>query len=275
MLFLLGGLRPLEERLQKVLAQAGVASRRACEELIKEGKVKVNGKVVTQLGTKINPVKDKVEVAGKKLAAREEKVYLLLYKPVGYLSSVKDPKKRRTVMDLIKDVNERVYPVGRLDHDTEGLLLLTNDGELTYALTHPKHEVDKTYLAWVEGIPSAQKLEELRQGVNLEDGPTAPARVKLLDKQQDHALLEIVIHEGRNRQVRRMCEHIGHPVTALHRSRLGFLTLEGLGKGKYRYLAGKEIKQLKILAGIMKEQDKKTRRKTEGNVEKISRNVRK
>ncbi|MHB8172590.1 MAG: pseudouridine synthase [Thermincolia bacterium] len=260
----------MEERLQKVLAQAGVASRRACEELIKEGKVKVNGKVVTELGTKVNSAKDKVEVAGKRLSVKEDKVYVLLHKPVGYLSTVKDPKQRRTVMALIKDVKERVYPVGRLDHDTEGLLLLTNDGELTYALTHPKHEVDKTYLAWVEGIPAIQKIEQLRQGVTLEDGPTAPANVKSLDKQEGHALLEITIHEGRNRQVRRMCEYIGHPVIALQRTRLGFLTLEGLGKGKYRYLANKEIKELKILAGIFKEPDKKLKRKIEGNVKKVN-----
>jgi len=250
----------LEERLQKVLAQAGVASRRACEELIAAGKVKVNGKVITQLGTKVNPAKDQIEVEGKKLPPSEDKVYLLLYKPTGYLSSVEDPKGRRTVINLLKGVKARVYPVGRLDYDTEGLLLLTNDGDLTYALTHPKHEVDKTYLAWVEGVPSAQSLEKLRQGVTLEDGPTAPARVRALDKREGHTLLEITIHEGRNRQVRRMCEHIGHPVVALQRAKLGFLTLEGVSKGKFRYLSAGEVRQLKALAGL---RERKTTQKKE------------
>jgi len=240
----------LEERLQKVLANHGVASRRACEQLIKDGKVKVNGKVITELGTKVNPQKDKIYVEGKVLAKQEDKIYILLHKPVGYVSTVNDEKSRRIVLDLIKGVKERVYPVGRLDYDTEGLLLLTNDGDLTFALTHPKHQVDKTYLAWVEGIPSQVLLDKLADGVDLEDGRTAPAKVKLMDRQEGHSLLEIIIHEGRNRQVRRMCEFIGHPVTGLQRARFGFLTLEGVGKGKFRYLTKAEIRQLKELAGL-------------------------
>lgn len=221
------------ERLQKMMAQAGVASRRKSEELIRAGRVRVNGKVVTKMGVKVDPDQDLVEVDGKPITGREEpKVYLLLYKPRGYVTTAKDPQGRPTVLDLVH-VPQRVYPVGRLDYDTEGLLILTNDGDLTYRLTHPKHEVDKVYHALVAGHPPEDKLQQLRTGIMLEDGPTAPAKVRRLKKIQGNTLLEIIIHEGRNRQVRRMCEAIGHPVLHLKRVAIGDLTLGNLKPKQY------------------------------------------
>lgn len=237
------------ERLQKYLAHAGVASRRTCEELIQQGKVKVNGIVIREMGVKIDPEKDKVEVAGKTVKDEEEKVYLLLNKPKGYVTTLRDPQKRPKVIDLLKDVKVRVYPVGRLDYDTEGLLLLTNDGDITYKLTHPKHEIGKTYLVLVKGVPDQDKLKRFQKGLRLADGLTAPAKVKLLKKQGGNTLLEIIIYEGRNRQIRRMCETIGHPVLELKRASMGFLQLEGLETGKYRYLTKTEITKLKKLVG--------------------------
>lgn len=235
------------ERLQKFLARAGVASRRTSEELITQGKVKVNGQIVTVMGVKIDPAKDVIEVEGKKVKPEEKKVYILLNKPAGYVTTLRDPQKRPKVIDLLKDVKERIYPVGRLDFDTEGLLLLTNDGELTYALTHPKHEIGKTYLALVKGTPDRDKLKRFQRGLRLADGVTAPAKVRLLKKGKIGTLLEITIYEGRNRQIRRMCETIGHPVLELKRIKMGFLDLKGVETGKYRYLTGEEIKKLKKL----------------------------
>ena len=232
------------ERLQKVLAHAGIASRRKCEELILEGRVKVNGEIIKELGTKVGP-QDKVEVRGKLVTAPEEKVYLLINKPVGYVSTVYDPQRRPKVTDLVKEVKARVYPVGRLDFDTEGLLLLTNDGDLTYALTHPKHEFPKTYLVKVQGAPSQDKLDRFRKGLRLTDGKTAPAKVERQKKVGSNTLLEITIYEGRNRQIRRMCETLGHPVLELKRVRFGFLTLTGVETGKYRVLTKDEIDKLK------------------------------
>ncbi|NPV26288.1 MAG: rRNA pseudouridine synthase [Firmicutes bacterium] len=237
------------ERLQKVLAQAGIASRRRSEELILAGRVRVNGIIVNQLGMKVDWDRDVIEVDGRRLKKPVEPVYILLNKPVGYVTTVRDPQGRKKVTDLIRGVSERIYPVGRLDYDTEGLLLLTNDGELTYALTHPKHEVSKTYLAKVLGVPSPAKLRTLQRGVQLEDGKTAPARVRLLARIEGNALLEIQVHEGRNRQVRRMCEAIGHPVLELKRTQLAFLSLDGLRVGQYRHLTPAEVRKLKQLAG--------------------------
>jgi pseudouridine synthase len=238
------------ERLQKYLAHAGVASRRYCEELILQGKVAVNGQVVLELGTKVNPLEDTVTVDGKPVSPDQQSIYILLYKPGGYVSTVKDPEGRKTVIDLLSGQKQRVYPVGRLDYDTEGLILLTNDGELTHALTHPSRQVDKTYLAVVQGIPSANELEQLRRGILLTDGMTAPAQVSLIKAAGPKTWLEITIHEGRNRQVRRMCEQIGYPVLFLKRIRLGFLTLDGLTVGKYRLLLPQEVAELRSLAGI-------------------------
>ncbi|MEW6275493.1 MAG: pseudouridine synthase [Bacillota bacterium] len=236
------------ERLHKYLARAGVASRRKCEELIQAGLVKVNDQIVTRLGTSIDPAVDRVEVAGRPVQKPGEKVYILLNKPAGYVTTVHDPQGRPKVLDLLKNVRQRVYPVGRLDYETEGLLLLTNDGELAYALTHPRHQVQKTYLAWVSGVPPADKLAQMAKGMLLSDGPTAPARVKLKGKNKKGAVLEISIHEGRKRQVRRMCARIGHPVYRLKRIGLGPLALRGLKPGEYRLLTPEEVAKLKKAA---------------------------
>jgi 23S rRNA pseudouridine2605 synthase len=235
------------ERLQKLLAHAGIASRRQCEELILEGKVKVNGQVVTELGTKVKPGKDKIEVSGKVIEAKEENVYILLYKPKGVVTTMKDPQKRKTIIDLLEGIKERVYPIGRLDYETEGLLLLTNDGELTYALTHPKHEIEKTYEAKVQGFPTDAKIRHLSRGVELEDGITAPAKVKLVNRGKSSSVVEMKIHEGKNRQVRRMFEAVGNPVLELKRTKFAFLTLGGLKEGTFRHLKSHEVQELKKL----------------------------
>jgi 23S rRNA pseudouridine2605 synthase len=236
------------ERLQKVMARAGIASRRKSEELIKEGKVKVNGKVVKELGIKVSS-SDMVEVNGIQIE-KEEPVYFLLYKPRGVISSVSDDKGRRVVTDYFSELNIRIYPVGRLDYDTSGLLLLTNDGEFANLLMHPRNEIEKVYVAKIKGIPQRENLRKLEKGVRLEDGKTAPAKVKMLslDKKKQTSIIEIVIHEGRNRQVRRMFEAIGHEVVKLKRERYGFLTLNGLSAGDARELTPHEVKQIRALA---------------------------
>ena len=233
------------ERLHKYMARYGIASRRKCEELIGAGAVKVNGRVVTAPGTTVNPERDAVAVNGKLIRQQPEMVYVMLNKPRGYISSISDPRGRKTVKDLLRDVGERIYPVGRLDYDSEGLLLLTNDGDLTMALTHPAHKVKKTYKVRVKGLPSAPKLNQLCSGIVLEDGPTAPAGVELIDVLNGNALLEISIHEGRNRQIRRMCEHIGHPALRLKRISMGELKLGDLKTGYFRHLTRQEIARLK------------------------------
>lgn len=236
------------ERLQKVIAHSGLASRRKAEELIIEGKVKVNGKIVKELGTKVGP-NDKVEVNEVPLT-KEVPVYFLLYKPRGVISAVFDDKNRKVVTDFFPEIKERIYPVGRLDYDTSGLLLLTNDGEFANVLMHPKHEVDKVYVAKVKGIPLRENLRKLEKGITLEDGKTAPAKTKVLsiDKKKLTAIVEITIHEGRNRQVRRMLEAIGHPALKLKREKYGFLTLHGLSAGESRELTPHEVKMLRALA---------------------------
>ena len=232
------------------MAWAGVASRRQSEELIAKGLVKVNGLTVSTPGLKIDPLSDRVEVNGQVLKKPEDLVYILLYKPVGCVSTVRDPEGRRKVTDLLRDIKQRVYPVGRLDYDSEGLILLTNDGELTYALTHPSHEVPKTYRAWVTGVPGPDKLKALARGVELDDGPTAPAKVTLVGIQKGEGILEITIHEGRNRQVRRMCEHFGHPVQHLLRESIGPLHLGQMQPGQFRHLNAGELKKLKKIVKI-------------------------
>lgn len=235
----------MEERLQKYLAECGVASRRKCEEIILEGKVSVNGKVVTELGTKIIPGKDKIELNGKEIVS-EKKVYILLNKPVGYVTTVSDEKERQTVMELLNGVKEKVVPVGRLDMFTSGLLLLSNDGEFIYKVTHPKHETTKTYIVKTRGVPTEKDLEKLRVGVKIEDYTTSPAKVELLlkDNTNDISRIWIQIHEGRNRQVRKMCEAIGLSVIALKREGVGELTCEGVERGKWRYLTEEEVKNI-------------------------------
>lgn len=236
------------ERLQKVIAHAGVASRRKAEELILEGKVKVNGKVVKELGVKVGP-NDRVEVNEIPLE-RQAPVYFLFYKPRGVISSVSDERGRKTVTDYFPHAEARIYPVGRLDYDTSGLLLLTNDGEFANLLMHPKHKIEKVYIAKVKGIPFREKIKQLEKGIRLEDGVTAPARVKVVsvDKRKQTTIVELTIHEGRNRQVRRMFEAIGHPVMKLRRERYAFLDLKGLNAGESRELTTHEVKQLYVLA---------------------------
>lgn len=233
------------ERLQKYLSEAGVASRRRAEVLIRQGLVTVNSQVVTTLGSKVGP-RDVVCVAGKRVQPVTRKVYVLLYKPRGYITTMSDPQGRKTVADLVKSLPVRVYPVGRLDYDTEGLLLLTNDGEAAHALTHPRHEIHKIYEARVKGQPTEQDLARLRQGVELSDGLTAPAQVQVLryDPVRDQTWVEIIIHEGRNRQVRRMFEAVGHPVIRLKRTGLAFLRLGRLRRGQFRLLSTREIREL-------------------------------
>lgn len=236
------------ERLQKVIAHAGIASRRKAEQLILDGKVKVNGKIVRELGVKVSN-QDRVEVEGIPVE-REEPVYFLLYKPKGVISSVKDDKGRKVVTDFLEEMDKRVYPIGRLDYDTSGLLLLTNDGEFANLLMHPRYEIEKVYVAKVKGIPNKTELRQLEKGVKLEDGMTAPAKVKIMsiDKRKQTAIIEMTIHEGRNRQVRRMFEKIGHPVLKLKREKYAFLDLRGLRPGDVRELSPHEVKQLRHLA---------------------------
>lgn len=227
------------------MADAGIASRRASEELIRRGRVRVNGRVVTQMGTRVQPQIDEIHVNGRPLRLPTGRTYILLNKPRGFITTVNDPHGRRTVLDLIKDVRGRLYPVGRLDYDTEGLLLLTNDGELTQALTHPRHEVPRTYLADVEGAVSAETAMQLNQGIKLEDGPTRPAQVKLLTVTPEKTKLTITLTEGRNRQVRRMFDAVGHPVLFLKRVQFGPISVQGLKLGHWRRLSTAEIEQLR------------------------------
>jgi 23S rRNA pseudouridine2605 synthase len=247
-------------RLQKLLSQAGIASRRAAEKLIAEGRVSVNGVTVREMGTKADPASDDVRVDGVRIKGAQRHRYILLNKPVGFVSTRSDPQRRATVMDLLEGVREYVYPVGRLDYDTEGLLLLTNDGELAAQLTHPSHGVDRTYEARVAGIPDEEALQRLRQGIPLDGRRTAPADVALLtrsrpalDRQssanrgRDESLLRMTIREGRNRQVRRMCEAVGHPVRALKRIRIGSLQDRRLKPGQWRELTADEVRALRVL----------------------------
>ena len=235
----------MEERLQKYLAECGVASRRKCEEIILAGKVRVNGNLITELGTKVNPQTDTVKVDGKVISS-EKKVYILLNKPVGYVTTMSDEKERPTVMELLEGVKEKVVPVGRLDMFTSGLLLLSNDGDFVYKVTHPKHETTKTYIVKTRGVPRESDLEKLRVGVKIDDYMTSPAEVNLLlkDNTNDIARIWIRIHEGRNRQVRKMCEAIGLSVIALKREGVGNLTCEGVERGKWRYLTDDEVAEI-------------------------------
>ena len=200
----------MEERLQKYLAECGIASRRKCEEYIIQGKVQVNGKTITELGVKVNPEKDKITFEGKNVKQEERKVYILLNKPIGYVTTSDEQFGRDKVLDLVK-VRERVVPVGRLDMYTSGALILTNDGDFVYKVTHPKHEITKTYTVTVKGIIKNEEVEQLRKGVKIDDYTTRPAKVKILktDEEKDISRLEITIHEGKNRQVRRLCESVG------------------------------------------------------------------
>ena len=237
----------MTERLQKVISQAGIASRRHAETMISAGRVAVNGKTVTELGTKVSAT-DVVSIDGKPLFG-EKLIYVLLYKPKGFITTMSDPQGRKTVADLVENIPQRIYPVGRLDYATEGLLILTNDGELTHGLTHPSKQIVKCYRAKVLGMPDDEKISKLRNGIKLTDGVTAPAQVEFIgyDEERDLSLLEISIHEGKNRQIRRMCEAIGHPVKSLKRIKYAFLDLEGLRRGQWRHLSVNEVNRLKRL----------------------------
>ena len=240
------------ERLQKALARAGVASRRAAEQMIVDGRVRVNDVVVKELGTKVDPAKDLVRVDGRPIqvmpAEAQEKVYFLLNKPTGFLTTTKDDRGRRTVMDLVRAASAaRIYPVGRLDYDAEGALLLTNDGELANLLTHPRYHVPKTYHAKVKGVPREEDLDKLRRGISLEDGPTKPAHVEVIQRARVNTWIEITVTEGRNRLIKRMFWRIQHPVLKLVRTKFGALDTEGLRVGEYRELEPRELDQLRSI----------------------------
>lgn len=234
-----------EVRLQKYLANQGVCSRRKAEEYILEGFVEVNGKVVKELGTKINPKKDKVLFKGNKIDKIEDKIYILLNKPIGYVTTTKDQFNRDTVLDLV-NVKEKVLPVGRLDMYTSGALILTNDGEFIYKVTHPKYEIEKTYNVTVKGIITNEEINKLKEGVEIEDYVSGKAKVRILklDKEKNISRIEIIIHEGKNREVRKMCNSIGRKVLALHRSKIENLNVKDLKIGEWKYLSKKEVKML-------------------------------
>jgi pseudouridine synthase len=254
-----------EERLQKILANAGVASRRAAEEMIAAGRVRVNGEVVTEMGVRADAGKDRIEVDGKAIAARKqggqgqaEHVYIALNKPVGVVTTAKDTHGRRTVLDLLEDgrlreKGVRVYPVGRLDAESTGLLLLTDDGDLTFRVTHPRYGIEKEYRALVRGHPTPAALGRLRHGVEIEGEMTAPAKVEAVGQQEGNTWLRITIHEGRKRQVRLMAAGVGHPVIELQRVRFGPLSLGSLAPGKWRFLAVHEVQGLYKAVGLKAE----------------------
>lgn len=235
----------MEERLQKYLANCGVASRRKCEEYILQGRVKVNEKTVSELGIKVNPEKDIIKFEEKEIKPEKKFVYILLNKPIGYVTTANDQFGRDTVLDLAK-VKERVVPVGRLDMYTSGALILTNDGDFVYKVTHPKHEIEKTYTVTVKGIVQDSEVKMLKNGVIIEDYKTKPAKVKILktDIEKNISRLEITIHEGKNRQIRKMCEAVGRKVLALHRSKIGKIGVKDLEIGKWRYLQPKEVQEI-------------------------------
>lgn len=235
----------MEERLQKYLANQGIAARRKCEEFILDGRVKVNGKVVTELGTKINPEIDKIEFDGKEVEKVEKKVYILLNKPIGYVTTAKDQFDRPTVLDLVK-VKEKVLPVGRLDMYTSGAIILTNDGEFINKVTHPKNEIEKTYTVTVKGIVTDEDVEKLRNGVQIEDYTSGKAKVKILriDEEKKISRLAITIHEGKNREVRKMCEAIDKKVLALHRRSVAGLDVKNMQIGTWRYLNSREVEEI-------------------------------
>jgi 23S rRNA pseudouridine2605 synthase len=235
-----------EMRLQKYLANNGILSRRKAEEAILQGKVKVDGNVVTELGTKINPSINKVEYEGNLVNEKHEKVYVLLNKPIGYVTTVKDQFDRDKVTDLIKGVNVKLLPVGRLDMYTSGALILTNDGDFIYRVTHPKHEIEKTYNVTLRGTIESEQIEALKNGVKIDDYITKPAQVKILkiDKEKNISRIQITIHEGKNRQVRKMCEAVGKNVIALHRAKIGNIDVKDLKIGEWRYLTQKEIEKI-------------------------------
>ncbi|MGE5583248.1 MAG: pseudouridine synthase [Bacillota bacterium] len=238
-------------RLNKFLAQAGVASRRQADQLIKEGRLTVNGRVITEVGVLVDPLNDEIKFDGRTVVMEPEFEYLILHKPPGFLSTVRDPFGRPTVMDLLPKNKTRLYPVGRLDLDTSGLLFFTNDGELALALTHPRHLVEKVYRVKVKGVPSRQELQRLAAGIMLDDGMTAPAKIALEAVENGNAIIGIKIREGRKRQIKRMMRAIGHPVLSLHRLEVGPLKLGGLKPGQYRHPTTSELEELSRLKKLV------------------------
>lgn len=238
----------MEERLQKYMASCGIASRRKCEELILLGKVKVNGNIIEELGFKVNPLEDIVEYDRRVITKEERKVYIMLNKPEDVITSVKDEKDRKTVIDIVK-VNERIFPIGRLDYDSSGLILLTNDGELYNKIIHPRVELDKKYVAVVKGEVSLDDKEKFESGIDIGGYITAPAKLKMLEysHRKDLSTIEVCIHEGKNRQIRKMCSAINHEVISLKRVSIGNIRLGQLKKGEYRYLNDEEMKYLMSL----------------------------
>lgn len=234
-------------RLQKFLSNAGVCSRRKAEEYILEGKVKVNGEIVYELGMKIDPLQDEVLFNGKTINLENDKVYILLNKPIGYVTTVKEQFGRKTVIDLLKGVKQKVLPVGRLDMYTSGAIILTNDGDFIYQVTHPKYEIEKTYQVTVKGIITNEDVEKLKNGVQIEDYISGKAKVKILKIDQDKKIsrIQITIHEGKNREVRKMCIAIGKSVIALHRSKIEDIDVKNLKLGEWRYLSKEEVLRLK------------------------------
>lgn len=243
----------MQERLQKILSSAGITSRRAAEVMITEGRVSVNGVTVTELGSKADPETDRIAVDGKPVSIPKKKMYLLLHKPAGYVTTMSDPGGRPVITELIKGIPERLYPVGRLDFNTEGLLLLTNDGDWANRLAHPSHEVEKEYLVKIRGALSSEKIALLSGGIKLEDGMTAPARIEIIRVLEKNVWFTITIHEGRYRQVRRMCEAAELPLVKLKRIRYGNILLGDLKAGEYRILDPAE-------AGMLAGTEKKPRR---------------
>lgn len=244
--------QPFPMRLQKFLARAGVASRRGSEDLMTAGRVSVNGEIVTELGTKVDPKIDVVCVDGREVHLEDGSVYIMLNKPAGYLTTMDDPQGRPCVASLVPTKEyPGLYPVGRLDKDTTGLLLFTTDGDMGQHLLHPKHHVEKTYRAHVEGVPTEDDIERLEEGIMLQDGMTAPARVRVIDEYRDGSSdIELIIHEGRKRQVKRMCSAVHHPVLELHRERFGPLVLSDVEEGSWRLLTEGEVRSLKEAAGL-------------------------
>lgn len=234
-------------RLQKYMAKSGIASRRKSEKMIEEGLVKLNGKIVTEQGIDIDPDKDIVMVDDKIIRLEENKIYIMLNKPLGYVTTMDDEKNRKIIMDLIENVDERIYPIGRLDMDTSGLMLLTNDGKLTNKITHPRNQVVKKYIAIVNGTPNKLELTKFRKGLMIDGRRTSPAKIKIMKNYETESILEIEINEGRNRQIRKMCEAINHPIKKLKRVSIGEIQLGGLPVGEWRYLDEEEMKYIKSI----------------------------
>lgn len=239
-------------RLQKFLSECGVASRRKSEELIEQGRVRVNG-AVASIGDKVNPKKDTVQVNGKKIVKQKEKTYIMLHKPRGFITTMSDELDRKCVVELISDVPGRVYPVGRLDRDSEGLLLFTNDGEFANAMTHPRKHVPKTYRVTVRPGINEEQLTALTQGIIIDDRKTAPAEVRVVTKEENRVVLEVILYEGRNRQIRKMCEEIGLEVARLKRTAIGSVKLGMLKQGDWRNLTDDEVRKLMLAAGMVRE----------------------